>query len=52
MLVEITERQSFSLTEQLSEKFALLRKAGLHVAIDDFGGAPGRRVNVLHHSLC
>jgi c-di-GMP phosphodiesterase len=37
VLVEITERQSFSLTEQLSEKFALLRKAGLHVAIDDFG---------------
>lgn len=37
MLAEITERQSFSLTAPLSEKFVLLREAGLRIAIDDFG---------------
>lgn len=37
VLVGITERQSFSLTSQLSEKLVLLREAGLRIAIDDFG---------------
>lgn len=37
VMIEVTERQSFTLTVQSAENVARLRNAGLLMAIDDFG---------------
>lgn len=47
LVIEVTERESGSLEEQLSDKFSFLRDYGMKLALDDFGSGYSNESRIL-----